>query len=90
MFAAASHVSREGAREDLQDFFAAVDRIVTLEHESDIAERAVTGALLSSDCEARALHLLARLSQVLEQAADGLMRSALRLRDHLLNDIMSA
>ena len=90
MFEAASHVSREGAREDLQDFFAAVDRIVTIERESDNAERAVTTTLLTSECEARALYLIGRLSQVLEQAADGLALSALRLRDHLLNDVMAA
>jgi uncharacterized protein Yka (UPF0111/DUF47 family) len=90
MFEAARHVSREGAREDLQDFFAAVDRIVAIERESDIAERTVTSTLLGSPGEARALHFVARLSQVLEQAADGLALSALKLRDHLLNDIMTA
>ena len=90
MFEAASHVTREGAREDLQDFFTAVDRIVAIERESDVAERAVTTSLLTSECDARALHLVARLSQVLEQAADALALSAFKLRDHLLNDIMSA
>lgn len=90
MFEAASHVTREGAREDLQDFFTAVDRVVAIERESDVAERAVTSTLLGSECEARALHLVARLSQVLEQAADGLALCALKLRDHLLNDVMSA
>jgi len=90
MFEAASHVTREGAREDLQDFFASIERISAIERSSDIAERAVTSTLLTSACEARALHLVARLSQVLEQAADGLALSALKLRDHLLNDIMTA
>jgi uncharacterized protein Yka (UPF0111/DUF47 family) len=90
MFEAASHVTREGSREDLQDFFAAVDRIVALERESDVAERAVTSMLLGSECEVRALYLISRLSQALEHAADALALSALKLRDHLLNDIMSA
>ncbi|HXY95915.1 MAG TPA: hypothetical protein VEH00_02995 [Steroidobacteraceae bacterium] len=90
MFEAASHVTREGAREDLQDFFAAVDHIVAIERESDIAERAVTSTLFGGDCEVRALHLIARLSQVLEQAADGMALCAFKLRDHLLNDVMTA
>jgi uncharacterized protein Yka (UPF0111/DUF47 family) len=90
MFEAASHVTREGAGEDLQDFFTAVDRIITLERESDIAERAVTTTLFASDYEVRAFQLIARLSQVLEHAADGLALSALKLRDHVLNDIMTA
>jgi uncharacterized protein Yka (UPF0111/DUF47 family) len=89
MFEAASHVTREGAREDLQDFFAAVDRIITLERESDIAERAVTTTLFASDYEVRAFQLIARLSQLLEHAADGLALSALKLRDHVLDDIMT-
>jgi uncharacterized protein Yka (UPF0111/DUF47 family) len=89
MFEAASHVSREGAREDLQDFFAAADRIMHVEHETDLAERAVTTALLKEPCEVRTLHLIASLSGVLEEAADGLALSALELRDHLLNDIMT-
>ena len=46
MFEAASHVTPEGASEDLQDFFAAADRIVSLEHDTDAGERAVTSALL--------------------------------------------
>jgi uncharacterized protein Yka (UPF0111/DUF47 family) len=90
MFEAASHVTREGAREDLQDFFGAVDRIIAIEHETDHAERAVTRTLLASEYELRAFHLIASLSCVLEQAADGLALTALRLRDHLLNDVMSA
>jgi uncharacterized protein Yka (UPF0111/DUF47 family) len=90
MYEAASHVTREGAREDLQDFFAAIDRIVAIERESDVTERAVTTTLLAGECESRSLYLVARLSQVLEQAADALARSAFMLRDHLLNDVMAA
>ncbi len=90
MYEAASHVTREGAREDLQDFFAAIDRIIAIERSSDTAERAVTSTLLAGECEPRSLYLVARLSQVLEQAADALARSAFMLRDHLLNDVMAA
>jgi hypothetical protein len=35
MYEAASHVTRVGAREDLQDFLAAVDKIVGIEHDTD-------------------------------------------------------
>jgi len=88
MFEAASHVTRGGEREDLQDFFAAVDRIIAIEHRTDTAERAVTSTLLWSEADARTLHLLARLTQSLEGAADGLALGALKLRDHLLNEVM--
>ena len=60
MFEAASHVTPEGASEDLQDFFAAADRIVGLEHETDAAERAVTSALLKGSADVKTFHLLWR------------------------------
>ena len=89
MFEAAAHVTRESAREDVQDFFAAVERIVSIEHATDEAERGVTTALMSQPIDARELHLLASLARALEGSADALARVALMLRDHLLNDVMA-
>jgi uncharacterized protein Yka (UPF0111/DUF47 family) len=89
MFEAASHVTRDGAREDLQDFFAAVDRIVAIEHETDTAERLVTSSLLTETSDVRTFNLIARIGRLLEQSADGLSLSALKLRDHLLNEVMA-
>ncbi|HEY6927966.1 MAG TPA: hypothetical protein VI653_31100, partial [Steroidobacteraceae bacterium] len=90
MFEAASHVTREGEREDVQDFFAAADRVVAIEHDTDQAERKVTSALLAGTSNPALLHLVAGLASALERAADGLSLAALKLRDHLLNDIMAA
>lgn len=87
MYESARHVTRDGAREDFQDFFAAVDRVVAVEHETDRAERLVTTALLAAEVDARALHLLSRLTRSLEETADALSHSALRLRDQLLAEI---
>jgi uncharacterized protein Yka (UPF0111/DUF47 family) len=89
MFEAASHVSPEGAREDLQDFFAAADRIVAIEHETDEVERKLTGALLDGVVDFKAFYLYSRIGRALEAAADGLSLGALKLRDHLLNDVLS-
>lgn len=69
MYEAARHVTREGAREDFQDFFAAADRVVAVEHATDTAERVATTALLGSGIEARALHLLSRIVRALEATA---------------------
>jgi len=85
----ASHVHREGAREDMQDFLEAVDRIVGIEHETDAAQRAMMGALILEAPDFRALQLLLFLANALEEAADALLRSALMLRDHLLNDVVT-
>src|SRR5208283_1458661 len=89
MFEAASHVTPEGVSEDLQDFFAAADRIVSLEHDTDAAERTVTSTLLRSSADVRTFHLLSSLGQALERAADGLALGAFKLRDHLLNDVLT-
>jgi uncharacterized protein Yka (UPF0111/DUF47 family) len=89
MYEVASHVTREGEREDVQDFFAAVDRVVAIEHDTDTAERCVTSALLASTSDAKSLYLAAALGTVLEEAADGMALAALKLRDHLLNDVMA-
>ena len=86
---AASHVQRAGAREDLQDFLEAVDRIVAIEHETDAAQRAMTSALILEAPDFRALQLLLFLGNALEEAADALLRSALTLRDHLLNEVVT-
>lgn len=90
MFEAASHVTRAGACEDLQDFFAAVDRVVSIEREADDAERGVTSALLENRADARTYYLIGSLSRALENAADGLALSALKLRDQLLEQIRMA
>ncbi len=87
MFEAASYVTRDGAREDLRDFFAAADRVAALEHSTDAAERAVTGRLLEGVADARLLFLVSNLSRALEHAADALSVTALKLRDHLLSEI---
>jgi uncharacterized protein Yka (UPF0111/DUF47 family) len=89
MFEAASHVTREGDREDIQDFFSAVDRVVATEHNTDTAERAVTSALLALSPNAATLYLISGIATTLEKAADGLSLAAFKLRDHLLNDIMA-
>ena len=87
MFESASHVTRDGAREDLQDFFAAADRILALEHRTDAAERGVTSTLLANVADARTLFLVSSVGRVLEQAADALSLTALKLRDHLLTEL---
>jgi uncharacterized protein Yka (UPF0111/DUF47 family) len=88
--AAAGHVHRDGAREDLQDFLEAVDELVTIEHKTDDADRAVTATLVQHATDFRQLHVLSLISHSLEEAADALSRSALMLRDHMLNSVMAS
>ena len=52
-------------------------------------ERAARGLLLMQAPDFRVLELVGALARVLEEAADALSRTALMLRDHLVNDVMA-
>jgi uncharacterized protein Yka (UPF0111/DUF47 family) len=86
---AAPVVYRGGCREDLQDFLEAVDRAVTVEHQTDDVEREVTCLLIRHAKDFRILHLLSEIAHRLEGAADALSRSSLILRDHILSEVVS-
>ena len=86
----ARHVQRGGAREDLHDFLEAVDRMLTVEHRTDEAEREVTSSLITAGAEHRQLHLLSLLGRRLERSADATCRSALMLRDRVMAQVTQA
>jgi uncharacterized protein Yka (UPF0111/DUF47 family) len=86
---AAAVVYRGGCREDLQDFLEAVDRAVTVEHQTDDVEREVTSLLMRHAEDFRTLHLLSEIAHRLEGAGDALSRSSLILRDHILSEAVS-
>jgi uncharacterized protein Yka (UPF0111/DUF47 family) len=86
----AQHVRRGGAREAIRDFLEAVDRVVTVEHQTDERERAVTVALVGSNLDCRHLYLLGGIASHLEGAADALLRASLILRDHVLGEVTFA
>jgi uncharacterized protein Yka (UPF0111/DUF47 family) len=85
---AAQYVHRGGAREDMQHFLEAVDRLVTVEHQTDERQRAVTAALVDSPIDCRQLHLLSEIAAHFEAAADALLHASLMLRDHILGEVM--
>ena len=76
----------EGADpEDLEDFIVAVDRVASLEHDADDAERAARAAMVATSPDFRSLYIADNLVRVAEAATDVLLRSALGLRDHVLS-----
>ena len=89
MFEAAGQVRRDGAREDFDDFLESVDRLIRIEHETDKVEREARGLLLMQAPDFRVHQLVGTLARLLEEAADALSRTALKLRDHLVNDVMA-
>jgi uncharacterized protein Yka (UPF0111/DUF47 family) len=87
--AASALVTRGGSREELQAFLESVERLVTLEHQTDDAERQVTALLLGGGVAPHQLLLFSRAAEALERAADALARGALLLRDHFLSEALS-
>jgi uncharacterized protein Yka (UPF0111/DUF47 family) len=85
----ARHVRRGGAREDMQDFLEAIHRLVALEKRTDDAERSVEASVAANATDFRTLYVIAEAAKNLEQAADGLMHCGLKLRDHVLGEVMS-
>ena len=77
------------ASDDLEDFLVAVDRVVTLEHEADAADRAARAKLVTEAPEFRSLYVADSILRCIEDASDALMRSALGLRDHILGSLSS-
>lgn len=73
-----------GGADDQEDFLVAVDRVVTLEHDADTADRRARAALITDAPDFRSLHVADRISAMIEDATDALMHSALYLRDHVL------
>jgi uncharacterized protein Yka (UPF0111/DUF47 family) len=77
-------------RATVNDFLAAVDRVVALEHETDEAERhVVADALRAEGNDARRIFVVSSVASDLEKAADSLMHAALALRDHVLSEVMA-
>jgi uncharacterized protein Yka (UPF0111/DUF47 family) len=84
----AREIRRNGTRDDVGEFLLAVDRVVTLEHESDETERRAKAVMLKAADDFRALHLLSQVARGLEESADGLARCALRLKDYVMSEML--
>jgi uncharacterized protein Yka (UPF0111/DUF47 family) len=81
----ARHILGGSGPDDLQDFLVAVDRIATLEHEVDAADRLARACLVTDAPDFRTLYLADLVSRGAEDATDALLRCALGLRDHILS-----
>ncbi len=80
----AAGVQRGASREEMEAFLEAVHEVVSLERETDDAQRSVHAAVVASSPEASDLFVLVEVTRALEEAADALMHTALLLRDQVL------
>ena len=77
-------------REDRQDFLEAVDDIIIIEHQTDAEERRFLTLLIQQGTGSRQMHLLSRLTQSFEEAADALARCAMTMKDYVLDEVITA
>jgi uncharacterized protein Yka (UPF0111/DUF47 family) len=85
----ARHIHRHSAREHMEDFLTAVDRIISIEHETDDALRRTMVHVLEFPDDVRKLTILLKVAEKLETATDALMAAALTLRDYVLGEVMT-
>jgi uncharacterized protein Yka (UPF0111/DUF47 family) len=81
---------RSATREDVRDFLLSVDRLTTIEHDTDQAVRDAEAALLAAAIDFRSLHVLSHVAHTLEESVDALARGALELKDVVLAELLVA
>jgi uncharacterized protein Yka (UPF0111/DUF47 family) len=85
----ARHARHGSPGTDVRALLEEVDRLVTIERETDDAERrAVTELLVAPAADARVLFVATELVRHLETSTDALLHAALLLRDHTLGAAM--
>lgn len=85
----AHQLEESNMREDRQDFLEAVDDIIIIEHQTDAEERRMLTLLIQQDTDTKQMHLLSRLAQSFEEAADALARSALTMKDYVIDEVIT-
>ncbi len=86
----AKGIRRWSSREDMEEFLEAINDVLGMEHEADDGLRLVIAALLSKSKNFRQLHALSEISEDIEDSTDSLMRSALVLKDYVLEEMIGS
>jgi CHAD domain-containing protein/uncharacterized protein Yka (UPF0111/DUF47 family) len=84
----ARRLHRSSPREQVADFLEAVDRTLTVEHQTDDAHRRAQARVLDFAGDFKQWHLVNSIADKLEAAADALLRSVLVLRDYILSEVL--
>jgi uncharacterized protein Yka (UPF0111/DUF47 family) len=82
----ATHLGLSSGQDDADAFLTAIDRVASLEHRADDAERELTRAAIGQATDFRQLHLYTTIGTALEEAADALKYACLQLRNHVLGE----
>ncbi|MGG6459943.1 MAG: DUF47 family protein, partial [Candidatus Eiseniibacteriota bacterium] len=77
-------VDKASTREQIDDFIQTIDKIITIEHQADDVNRIVRAAILKDSNNFKQLHILAEISNNIEDVTDSIMKSAVLIRDYVM------
>ena len=85
----AASVTRSDVRDDLDEFLAALERLIAIEHAADEQLRELRRWLILENVEQRQIMLLHELSQALETATDAHVHAGQMLRTYLMDEVIA-
>lgn len=85
----AAAITRSDIRDDFDDFLAALERLIALEHEADGQTRRLRRLALIEGDNYRAMFLTDQLSNALEAATDAYTHAGQALRQYLMEEVIA-
>jgi uncharacterized protein Yka (UPF0111/DUF47 family) len=85
----AATVTRADVRDDLDEFLAALERLIATEHAADERLRAFRRRLILENTDQRVTLVLRELSQALETATDAHAHAGQMLRTYLMDEVIA-
>lgn len=87
--ACASYITRSDIRDDLDEFLAALERLILTEHHADNALREFRRWLMEAHAEPLQILVLRDFAHSLEAATDALAHAAQELRSYLMEEVIA-
>jgi uncharacterized protein Yka (UPF0111/DUF47 family) len=85
----AATITRSDVRDDFDDFLAALERLIALEHEADGQTRRLRRLALVEGDNCRAMYLTGQISSALEAATDAYTHAGQTLRQYLMEEVIA-
>ena len=87
MLLSAQTIHRQYAQEEMQEFLASVNRVISLEHDCDETLRHAEKTLFSESNNFKELQVYCELARLIEKSTNSLMTAVYIMHDHILEDM---
>lgn len=85
----AACITRSDVRDDLDEFMAALERLIEIEHAADNLERVLRGWLFREPIDVRKALVLREFCKAIEQSTDAQAHAAQSLRSYLMEEVLA-